>query len=202
MDKAETQALENTKTRSKTWQEEVDMLLSLIDCLVLDREAIYASSEFTTGRRYYDLCRRYRVRTKEELKRRLGNYKAQLLAPNKEEGIRFARRLRELGHDVVLTPNPFVEPDWSQSDYLGFWEKVIQRKCHAVYFNEGWEFSDGCTFEYLIGLKAGIPLFDHDRKKLEVGTAKEMIGRAIESLEKEGFKVPKLSNVYEELISL
>ena len=202
MHKAETQALEKTRTRSRTWQEEVDMLLSMIDCLVLDREAVYASSEFTTGKRFYELCRRYNIRTGTELKKRLGEeYRTQLLAPNKEGGIRFARKLREFGHKVVLTPHPFIAVDWSQSEYLGFWEEVIQRKCHAVYFNEGWEFSNGCTFEYLAGLKAGMPLLDHDKKLLELPTAKEMIGNAIKNLEKEGFDTPELRRVYAELSS-
>ena len=190
--------LNNTRTR--TWQEEVDMLLSMIDCLVLDREAVYASSEFTTGTRFYDLCRRYGVRTGEELKKKLGKeYYSQLLLPNKEEGIRFARRVRELGSSLVLTPNPFVAPGWSQLEYLGFWDEVIAKKCRAVYFNQGWEFSNGCTFEYLVGLKAGIPLFDYRNEPLQPAAAKAMISTAIESLEKEGFTVPKLRKVCAEL---
>lgn len=207
MDKA-TQALQNTRTR--TWQEEVDMLLSLIDCLVLDREAVYASSEFTTGRRFYELCRQYNVRTRKELKKRLGQeYETLLLAPNKEEGIRFARMLRDYGHDVVLTPNPFhADPlrlkaqNWSQDEYLEFWSMVIRKKCQAVYFNEGWEYSNGCTFEYLVGVRAGLPLYDHRNKSLEVATAKEMINAAIQDLVKEGFDVPQLRKVFGELDSL
>lgn len=197
-------------SRTRTWQDEADILLSLIDCLVLDREAVYASSEFTTGRRFYQLCRRYKVRTGEELKKRLGReYAAELLQPNKQEGIRFARRLREFGHAIVLTPNPFhadpafKDQNWSQDEYLEFWETVIRRKCRAVYFNQGWECSNGCTFEYLIGFKAGLgdSLFDHEGKLLDLRRAREMIGAAIESLEKEGFRVAKLQKVYAELDS-
>lgn len=203
-----TQAIQNARTR--TWQAEAHMLLSLLDCLVLDREAVYASSEFTTGRRLYELCREYNVRAKEQLKKQLGKqYETRLLVPNKEEGIRFARKLREFGHHVVLTPHPFhADPlnlkgqNWSQDEYLEFWNMVIRKKCHAVYFNQAWEFSNGCTFEYLVGLKAGIPLLDHDNKPLEVARAKQMIGSAIGSLEKEGFSVPGLRKVYAELTSL
>lgn len=201
------EAVQNARTR--TWQEEAHMLLSLLDCLVLDREAVYASSEFTTGRRFYELCRQYNVRTKEELKKQLGKeYETRLLLPNKNEGIRFARRLREFGHNVVLTPNPFhADPklkgqNWSQDEYLEFWNMVIRKKCHAVYFNEAWEFSNGCTFEYLVGARAGLPLFDHSNKPLEFAAAKKMIGAAIESLEKEGLSVPKLRQVYAVLTSL
>ncbi len=203
MHKAEAQILEDTRKRSRTWPEEVTVLLSMIDCLVLDQEAVYASSEFTTGKRFYELCRRYNVRTGAELKKQLGEeYRTQLLTPNKEQGIHFARKLRSFGHAIVLTPNPFVAPGWSQTEYLGFWEQVIQRKCHAVFLNEGWQFSNGCTFEYLVGLKAGRPLFDHNNKLLDPARAKTMIASAIEGLEKEGFHTPGLREVYQKLISL
>jgi hypothetical protein len=202
------QTVDTVSARTRSWQEEAEMLLSLLDCVVLDREAVYASSEFTTGRRFYDLCRQYNVRTAEELKHRLGSeYSNRLLATNKDEGIRFARNLRELGHTIVLTPNPFhadplnLKRNWTQSEYLGFWNLVISRKCHAVYFNEGWQFSNGCTFEYLAGLKAGVQLFDHCGNPLELAAAIEMIATAIESLERERFSVPKLREVLAELSS-
>jgi len=204
-----TQTIDVVGMRTRGWQEEAEMLLSLLDCVVLDREAVYASSEFTTGRRFYNLCRQYNVRTAEDLKHRLGGeYAHRLLATNKDEGILFARKLRELGHGIVLTPNPFhadplnLKRNWSQSEYLDFWKLVISRKCHAVFFNEGWQFSNGCTFEYYAGLKAGVQLFDNCGRPLELTAAIEMIATAIEGLEADGFKVPKLREVHAELSSL
>lgn len=203
-----TQAVDTVGVRTRSWQEEAEMLLSLLNCVVLDREAVYASSEFTTGRRFYDLCRQYNVTTAEDLKRRVGNeYTDRLLTANKDEGIRFARKLREAGHSIVLTPHPFhadplnLKRNWSQSEYLDFWNLVISKKCHAVCFNEGWQFSNGCTFEYLAGLKAGIQLFDDRGRPLEPAAAKKMITAAIETLENDGFRVPKLREVLAELIS-
>jgi hypothetical protein len=202
------QTIDTVGSRTRSWQEEAEMLLSLLNCVVLDREAVYASSEFTTGRRFYDLCLQHNVSTADDLKRRLGDeYLNKLLSTNKDEGIRFARKLRELGHSIVLTPNPFhadplnLKRNWSQSEYLDFWNLVISRKCHAVYFNEGWQFSNGCTFEYFAGLKAGVKLFDHCGKPLELAAAIEMIGTAIETLESDGFRVPKLREVLAELSS-
>jgi hypothetical protein len=200
------QSVDAVDSRTRSWKEEAEMLLSLLNCVVLDREAVYASSEFTTGRRFYDLCREYEVTTAEALKQRLGDaYLRRLLTPNKEEGILFARKLRELGQGIVLTPNPFhadplnLKRNWSQREYLDFWNLVISRKCHAVYFNQAWQFSNGCTFEYLAGLNAGVPLFDHCGQRLELRAAIEMIAAAIGTLESDGFAVPKLREVLAEL---
>ncbi|MGH9428397.1 MAG: hypothetical protein ACRD2L_19090, partial [Terriglobia bacterium] len=68
-----------------------------------------------------------------------------------------------------------------------------------VYFNSGWEFSNGCTLEYLVGLKAGLPLLDHENKPLDPGTAKRMIWIAIESVERDGFSAPELRTVHDQL---
>lgn len=196
-------------TRQRTWQEETKMLLSLLDCVVFGREAVYASSEFTTGKRFYDLCRHYNVKTADELQRRLGNeYSAQLLTPNKDAGIRFARELRKLGHSIVLTPNPFhaapldMKQNWSQDEYLEFWRDVISQKCSAVYFNDAWQFSNGCTFEYYAALRAGLKRFDSSGKPLEIHAAAGMIAAAIKNLEADGFAVPKLVKILDNLRSL
>jgi len=167
---------------------------------VLDKEAVYASSEFTTGKLVYDLCVEFKVVTREKLKEAIGSeYQTRLLNPNKEKGIRFARKLRELGHMIVLTPNPLVVPGWGQPEYLQYWREIIQKKCHSVYFNEGWEFSNGCTYEYSVALDAELGRFDHNGKQLTPSTAKALIGAAIENLQSKGFEVPDLRKVYERL---
>jgi hypothetical protein len=189
--------------RLRASDEEVRILISVIDCLVFDREAVYASSEFTTGRRFYDLCRQYGARTGRELKAQLGSrYSALLLRPNLERGVEFARSVRRFGHEVVITPHPLTVPDWSQPEYLAFWGTVITERCRAAYFNGGWEFSNGCSFEYLVGLKARLPLLDQNNEPIHAGRGAELVRLAIEQLEQEGFAVPDLRRVYDQLTSL
>ena len=200
------QTVDATSQRTRTWAEEADMVMSLLNCVVLDRESVYASSEFTTGKRFYDLCREYGVRSDEELKRKMGpSYYEKLLGVNKNQGINFARKLRGLGHFLVVTPNPFVadplklKHNWTQDEYLTFWKMVITEKCSAVFFNEGWQYSNGCTFEYVVGLKAELPLFDHNGASLDTTRAITLLKAAIQDLEGDGFSVPKLRDVLDQL---
>ena len=79
---------------------------------------------------------------------------------------------------------------------------VIARKCHSVYFNEGCQFSNGCTFEYVVSLKASVPVFDHYGNPLELSSAMRLIASAVERLEGDSFSVPKLREVLAELSSL
>jgi Domain of unknown function (DUF4406) len=188
----------SAKTRWRPYQDEVKILLSMTDGFVLkDREAVYASSELTSGRRFYKLCRKYKVRTKEDLNKALGSggYRTKLLLPNIKHAVEFAREIRERSHDVVLTPNTLFVRDWTQPEYLGFWKTVIRTKCRAIVFNDGWEFSNGCTFEYLVGHKKRMRLLDRAGNSIPVGKAKQLILAAIKGLEADGFGVPELRRV-------
>ena len=194
--------MEESSSRTRTWREEADMLLSLLNCLVPEREAVFASSEFFTGKRFYDLCLEHEVKTPEELEKKLGpEYNNKLLAKNKEQGMAFARKLRELGHKVVLTPVVFDTgpPNWSGSEYMAFWNLLIAKKCHSVYFNEFWQFSDSCVFHYIAGLKAGKKLLDHAGNFLLLEAARKMVLSATRRLADCGFAIP---NLHEALIEL
>jgi len=174
----------------------MDPVLSSLDCMIFDREAVYASSEFTTGKRFYELCRDSKVLTAEGLKKALGTrYNTQLLLPNIDKGVTFARKLRGLGFPLVISPNPLFVKGWGQDEYLQLWVKVITDKCNASYFNDGWQFSNGCTLEYLRSVQHGIPVFDSDGRRLPVKQARHDIAMAITELEAEGFSVPKLNEV-------
>jgi hypothetical protein len=190
---------EKSASRVRTWQEETDMLLSLIDCFVPEHEAVFASSEFFTGKRFYDLCLENEARTPEELEKKLGpEYKISVLTKNKEQGRSFARKLRELGHKIVLTPVVFNVSalndgrNWSGGEYMGFWDLIIAKKCHTVYLNEFWQFSDSCVFHYIAGLKTGKKLLDHLGNVVVVDAARKMVTSAIRRLEDFGFDVPNL----------
>jgi len=99
--------VEESTSRTRTWQEEAGMLISLLSCVVPEKEGVFATSEFFTGKRLYDLCLDHDVRTPEELERKLGQrHRQQLLSQNKQQGMAFVQRLREVGHKFVLTPVP------------------------------------------------------------------------------------------------
>src|ERR1700739_734854 len=138
---------EKSASRMRTWREEADMLLSLLDCFVPERETVFASSEFFTGKRFYDLCLENEARTPEELEKKLGpEYKISVLTKNKEQGRAFARKIRELGHKIVLTPVVFNVSDlndgrnWCASGYMGFWEVINRKKVYTVCFKEFLQF--------------------------------------------------------------
>ena len=197
--------MEETGSPDRTWPGESETLLSLLSCVVPEKEAVFASSEFLTGKRFYDLCLEHEVRTREELEKKLGSeYAEKLLMKNEEQGMAFAKRLREHGHKFVFTPVVFEAVhllSWSRAEYMSFWNLLIAKKCHTVCFNEFWQFSDSCVFHYISGLKAGKKLLDHAGNFLVLDAARKMVLSATRRLEDFGFDLAELDEALRELRS-
>jgi hypothetical protein len=171
--------------------EERAMALSAMDCLLNGEKGLYASSELTTGTRTYRALGENGFRAAAEL---ADPHRTALLERNMEEAGAFARRLREeLGGTVpVITPAPFLAPGWTQAEYLGFWEELIRTRVKAVYFNDAWEYSNGCSFEFTVAREAEVPCFDARLHPLLLDDGIARVERAVADLEARGFDPERL----------
>ena len=178
--------------------DEIRMVMSALDCVLPDDAGIYCSSDITTGKRYYfDFLLPYGATSDEDLKQKLGparhkEMKTELIQKNVDRGREFTEKLRERGLVNLVNPGPFFARGFDQQHYLYLWEWVIIKKIYEVYFNEDWEYSNGCTLEFAIATKKGIPRLDHHGAPLDPAEAAAMIERAVTNLKKHGFPVDKL----------
>jgi hypothetical protein len=177
-------------------REEIDMVFSGIDCVLNDEQAIYCSSELTTGARLYDALREHKLKTAAELKEKLGKawFGTNIFDANVKLGKEFAQCVRNRLTDktIVITPGPFAAPTWSQPEYLFFWEMLLRTRIKSGCFNHNWQFSNGCTFEFAAALDAGVPTFDHDGKPLDLDDGIRLIESAIQQLDADGFDTSAL----------
>lgn len=178
------------RVHPRRYAEEVEIALSALDSILNGEQAVYGSSELTSGRRLQALFRRHGVRDRAELRTTMGeaDFLAQVWEPNVEEANAFARELHHrLGGEIVITPAPFVSPGWTQLEYLAFWETVIRTRCKAVYFSDEWEYSSGCAFEFSVARDAGLPTFAADGAPLGLEDGIGRLSAAAAELESEGF---------------
>jgi hypothetical protein len=176
--------------------EAITEVISAFECICPDDGCIYLSGEITTGKRFYDLLRRYGVHSRDELKAMLGSefnrVWQDLMKENLAEGHAFFDRMHGQGHKDLVNPGPFFAKGWEQEHYLYLWEWVIVHKCREARFNSGWNFSNGCTLEYAISLRKGIPRLHADGNLLEPSEAILEIERTVHLLDSEGFDTEKL----------
>lgn len=180
--------------------DEINMSMSAFDCMLPDDAGIYCSSDITTGKRfYYEVLKKYEVRSEPDLKAKLGDeefkkVQTELIQANVARGSEFAEKLRERGLINVVTPGPYFARGFDQQHYLYLWEWFIIKKIYEVRFNYDWEYSNGCTLEYAIAARKGIPRLDHEGNILGLESAIEKVEAAVNELTKEGFLINKLEN--------
>src|SRR5260370_11518654 len=157
------------------------MSMSAFDCVLRDDAGIYCSSDITTGKKfYYDVLKKYTVRSEGELKEKIGEeefkkIQTELIQFNVARGVVFAEKLRERGRVNVVTPGPYFARGFDQQHYLYLWEWFIIKKVYEVCLNDDWEYRNGCTLEYSIPAKKGIPRFDHDGGAIEIQIPIEIV---------------------------
>jgi hypothetical protein len=188
---------------SRTYREEVQIVLSGIDCVLHREHVIYCSSELTTGARLYNALRQYNLKTAKQLKQLMGEswFKATILEPNVNSAIEFAEAVRCSFPErtIVVTPAPFGAPGWSQHEYLAFWEELLRSRIKSAWFNRNWEFSNGCAFEFAVAHDAGLPTFDQGGNTIDLRAGIRALEAAVEALESEGIPCVKLRENLERL---
>ncbi len=185
------------------------MALSAIDCLLDARrsggQVVYCSSELTSGWTLYEALRQRNLRTVAELKSDCGEhwYGENIFRHNCLEAVRFAQDVQSKFTDgtVVITPAPFFAPDWSQPEYLAFWETLLRTRVTRIWLNRNWQYSNGCTFELAVALDAGLGIYDAQGHPLPRETAVGMVAEAVERLRAEGFDTSKLSQNLERMLA-
>ncbi len=180
---------------TRLYREEAEIAFSALDCVLNGEKAIYASSELTTGARFYQALREYGVKTAKDLKQKLGPewYQINIWDRNVAAANAFAAEVRaRLAGPFVITPAPFAAPGWSQPEYLAFWEALIRTRIKAAWFNSNWQFSNGCTFEFAVAQDSGLPTFDAEGKPLDLHRGIQLVAEAVRLLEADHFDTAKL----------
>lgn len=71
---------------------------------------------------------------------------------------------------------------------------MIIKKIYKIYFNEDWQYSNGCTLEFAIATKKGIPRLDDLDNPLDSPTAIVMIEQAVADLKQRGIATDRLEH--------
>lgn len=175
---------ENSSSFSRTFFDETEISFSAIDCSLNGEKAIYASSELTSGRRLQSLLIETGATRASELRAKIGDdgYQVRIWNPNVAAATAFARGLHHTleGDEIVITPAPFMAPGWNQRQYLSFWEELLRTRIKSAYFNDGWQFRNGCTFEFAVAVDHGMPTFDHEGQPLSAVDGLRLIEAAID----------------------
>ena len=137
---------------------EIEAMLSALTSVVPDRGGTYLSAPITTGRRFLGWFERHRKLPREGGPETERAFDLEVVEPNRAEARIAASKLRASQREPVIDPTAVLHiRDWGQGDYRAFWAAVIERLASKVVFLDGWEFSSGCSVEFLVAMEHALP---------------------------------------------
>jgi hypothetical protein len=181
---------------------EIEAIVEFLRGVFSSRMAVYVSAPITSGRRFFEW---YSTRNKRPAlpKEYESDHLAQVVAPNRSAAIALVKHVREIRGNSVIDPTSVHHIEgWTQGDFRTAWARVIEEFAKTVVFANGWEFSNGCSYEFLVAVKSGIETVDEELRPLSATAGLSMIRRAATELLTRGLPSEFLRGIVDELSSL
>lgn len=204
-------------TITGTQQVQVDAALALVGCLVpvMRGRGGYVSMPLGSGARLYDWLEREKVQSVDDLpKEKQAGFKQRLMAANAAAGRQIAMRLSHETGRCLLCPGSFQQmEDWGELAYKLLWETLFEDPGFSVmYMVNGWEYSSGCSYEFLHGmtLRYGargkvakhIDVLNEQQRRITLNRGAELLSQAVIDLESRGFSSGRLVASLDDLVQI
>jgi hypothetical protein len=151
---------------------------------------VYASAPITSGLRLYQQAKTQGFAVAGELRLALPEiFHQQVFLPNLKQGEMFGASLRKLHWRQVIVPGLFFAKGWTQEHYMSLWRQVIVRHARAVALCQNWEWSLGCSEEFLIALQHQKRLLDGTGKTMRWTEGLGLIRKAMDKIDGLGFEI-------------
>lgn len=161
---------------------ELDLFVGVLSSVVEDREAVYLSGPLTTGPRFLRWYTRYGKALAPGSSQYELAHRREVFEPNVREIRDLAHRLRRKEQWQVIEPTAFEVPHWSQEDYRYFWGRVIERYACRVVFMEGWEYSKGACYEFLVAAERALETLSQGGAPITLAEARARIDAAVREM--------------------
>lgn len=189
-----------------THEDEVNALLNMLGCVIVERSAVYVSAPITSGRRLAQWLTTRNVEFDPSHTESAAEFQREVLEPNCKHARDIISNLRKQFPNVVIDPTALKDIDgWTQDDYRYLWAKVIEQYATTVVFIDGWQYSNGCSYEFLVAYQSSndhCPLvLSENLKPLTLEQGLTLIRAAISELKEAGLSTEFLERVAERLAS-
>jgi hypothetical protein len=177
--------------------------LCVLGCAVGGGGATYLSAPITSGKRFSDWHARSNGDVSLSRPGRREEFEREVVAPNRERVRELVAELRRTCAGALIDPTALADlPNWTQDDYRVFWSRVIETFAGRVVLVDGWQYSNGCSYEFLTALRKRIPAFDERQRPLPPAEGLRLLRAAIAELKGRAIPTIFLERVAEEVQSL
>lgn len=164
-------------------EQTIAAILAAFACIIPLKSATYVSAPITTGPRFLNWRRAHGSILSPKTAEYDAAHSKHVIEPNSAAASGTIQAIRARSVEPIIDPTAFQGPkSWSQADYRDFWGRVIEKYVSKVVFLEGWNYSSGCAYEFLVACRNGIPTLDANEHRLSLSKALDLIDDAIRDL--------------------
>lgn len=179
---------------------EIESTAYLLKSITGGWKTIYVSVPMTTGPRFLDwFCNRRSSADLTSDEYRKEHYD-QVIDPNCKSARKYLSRIRrDHPNTIIIDPTSFSRSGWTQEEYHYFWGKIIECCVNKVIFLDGWQYSAGCSYEFLTAVRNGIETTTQDGQPLSRELGCSLIEKAIKELKQLALPTAYLERVIREM---
>lgn len=177
---------------------EIEAIVSVFASVIEGRSAYYVSTPMTTGRGSFEPHPALPAdRTTNEA---WLEPQRDMIHCNHAYIQELVQELRRSLASPVINPTAIADlPGWTQSDYRVLSKRVIECYVHTVIFVEDWQYSLGCSYEFLIARQTGAKTVTQNLQEISIVEGIRLIREATNELQQMSNNTSFLQAVTQEL---
>lgn len=180
----------------------IESLLNVLGSVIVDRSAVYVSTPITSGQRFARWSSQRDIEFDLSHPETYLEFKREVLDPNSEHARAIIKDLRMRFDQALIDPTALRDIEgWVQDDYRVLWGRVIEQCANTVVFLDGWHYSNGCTYEFLVAncMTPRPSILNEDLQPLTLEKGTGFVKQAISELQNSKLPTDFLQQVLHEL---
>lgn len=169
------------------------MFMQGLRCVGGRRGIVYVTVAITSGYRLFQLLDELGCSDAEVKVQHRSDFMSRVFEPNMQDAESWAEQARNaFPGRVVLDPSRLVMPGWSQADYNGLWDSVIDQFVDIVIATPHWAYSRGARKEIEKAIRTGRRVVDLTGQSIPVDALLQHDQRAREELGSWGWSAERI----------
>jgi hypothetical protein len=182
---------------------EIEAILEFYRGFLAPKSATYVSAPITSGRRFVQWLSREGAKFPRNGSKYRSGHAAHVVQPNREQVRLLVATVRATTQGPVIDPTSVGNIEgWTQPDFRTAWAKIIEQFVHTVVFADGWEYSNGCSYELLVAVRNQLTLLDERGAAIALPWALMRLDAAIRELDQQEVSTEFQKGLVDELRSL
>lgn len=179
---------------------DIEKLTNALSCVVGIYDSTYISVPVTTGSYFIEWYKQSGNKLQGQFyKDALREY---VITKNIDDAKFLIESVKNNYSGIVIEPTSLEMPDWSQEEFHAFWGTVIEKYARRTIFKNGWNFSKGCCYEFLVTVKKNIPAINETGKEISLSQAINLIEIAVNKYSELSIETDFFKSIHTELLNL